>query len=307
MDLRRILLLCGGESNEREVSLRSGLAVYKALKVAGYNIRMADTARKNFDLTSICEDIDVILPILHGAGGEDGVIQKQIEVLGIKYFGSGPEACALTFDKVICKERLAENGVLTPLWEVVDRQQFNLSTLRRRSFVLKPISGGSTIDTLIVHNPQHTQLEGDAMDSLFRQYKYMLLEELIEGQEITVGIVGERALPVIQIVPPKGEEFDYTNKYNGKTREIPNPSDISRNLQREAQRLALRVHHITGCQHISRTDMIIDASGAMYVLEINTMPGMTEQSLIPKAALELGVKMEELVTQFVELSDKRYE
>jgi D-alanine-D-alanine ligase len=300
---KSILVLYGGNSNEREVSLRSGANVAKQLQANGHHVLLRDTAEPGFDLSQLVHEFDVVLPMLHGAGGEDGVLQREFDRLGVPYFGSDAEACVLTFNKVACKERLSENGIMTPPWEVVDQRQFESSPLRRRSYVLKPIAGGSTIDTLIVHNPEHQPVDEQAYAKLFKRYKKMLLEELIEGQEITVPVLGEQPLPVILIVPPLGEEFDYENKYNGRSQEIAQPHQLPMHLQSKAQKLALQVHRLTGCRHLSRTDIIIAEDGGMYVLETNTLPGMTEQSLVPKAAAVVGLDMSALVERFVILTE----
>ncbi len=292
-------MLGGGESNEREVSLRSADSVAAALEESEYRVVRADPSDKDFKLEQLVATIDVVFPILHGVGGEDGSLQSRLEALGIPFLGSGSEAARLTFNKVLCKERLAEHGILTPNWEIVDRQTFARSDLARSSYVLKPISGGSSIDALVVHNPQHQQAMQTDFDKIFGRYGDMLLEELIEGQEITVAILADQPLPTILIVPPAGGEFDYNNKYNGKSQEIPRPDSIPNRLQEIAQRLAVDIHKLTDCRHLSRTDMIIAQNGAIYALEINTMPGLTKQSLFPKAVSAAGMTMTELVDRLV--------
>lgn len=304
MTKKQIVVLYGGISNEREVSLRSGRCVANSLESAGYDVSLVDTSQPGFDLTSSCSKADAIVPMLHGVGGEDGSLQQQLDKLDIPYFGSGERACAQTFNKVICKELLSENGVLTPNWEVVDKRQFETSGLRHKSYVLKPIAGGSSIDVLIVHNPTHQLEDVSAVSKLFGRYKRMLLEELIEGRELTVSVFGEAALPVIMIVPPSGEEFDYNNKYNGQSQEIVRPTTLSQEVQSQAQRLTLQVHRLTGCRHVSRTDIIIAENGALYVLEINTIPGMTEQSLFPKAAAASGLTMKDVARRIVKMTEQ---
>jgi D-alanine-D-alanine ligase len=139
-------------------------------------------------------------------------------------------------------------------------------------------------------------------DDLFGRHPEMLLEQLIVGQELTIGILRNRPLPVILIEPPAGEDFDYENKYNGRTKEIVNPPGIPHDIQRRAQQLALQIHVLTGCRHISRSDMILTPDGTLYILETNTIPGMTEQSLFPKMAQADGIDMARLVNSFVEMA-----
>jgi D-alanine-D-alanine ligase len=298
----KILVLKGGSSNEREVSLRSAANIESALEAEGHEVISADPTDQGFNIEALVEGVDAVFPILHGKGGEDGALQADLEKLDVPFMGSRSEASSLTFDKIRYKQFLSENGVLTPNWQVVDVDTFEDAGLKEQSFVLKPIEGGSSIDTHIVHNPLHQALD---FSEVLRRYDKMLLEELIEGQELTVGVLDDTALPVILIVPPVGEEFDYENKYNGKTQEIVNPEDVPQDIQDEAKAVALRIHQLTGCRHISRTDFILAPSGSLYVLETNTIPGLTEESLFPKAASAHGYDMKKLVSHFVKISLKK--
>jgi D-alanine-D-alanine ligase len=295
----KILVLSGGTSNEHEVSQRSGDNVESALRAAGHEVVRADPADKRFDLTKLVAGIDLVFPILHGEGGEDGVLQEQLERLRVSFLGSKAVASRLAFDKVAFKQLLVQHHIATPRWQVVTAKTFSSSDLIANPFILKPIDGGSSIDMLIVRDPAQPL---DSCKKLLAQYDKMLLEELIQGQEVTVSILGEQALPVVLIVPPAGEEFDYDNKYNGKSQEIVSPPEVAAAAQRQAQQLALRVHKLTGCRHISRTDIIIQPDGRQTVLEINTMPGLTVQSLLPKAAAATGLDMSALAQRLVELA-----
>jgi D-alanine-D-alanine ligase len=299
--MEHVLVLQGGNSSERDVSLRSGANVSKQLQEAGYTVSVADPAAADFDLETFAENVDVVLPILHGAGGEDGVLQAELERLRVPFLGAGSEACAITFDKAAYRALMAEQGILMARGEVVDLTAFNGSTLRKSPYVLKPVDGGSSVDTIILHD-MGREPDDDFYRELFSRHPQMLLEELVIGDELTVGVLGTEALPVIYIVPPNGEEFDYENKYNGRTQEIVNPAQIASEAQQKAQELALRLHQVTGCRHLSRSDMILTPEGKLYVLETNTMPGMTEQSLFPKMAAANGMDMRALVSRFVELA-----
>lgn len=294
----RILILTGGTSDEREISLLSAKNTESALTKAGFNVKTVDIAKKSFDLQKEAQKIDVVLPIIHGEGGEDGHIQKEIEKHNIPFLGTGSEASAIAFDKVAFKERMAEHGILTPNWQIVDRDSFADSGLIHNPYVLKPIKGGSSIDTFIVQNPGR---QVTYFDDAFKKYGKLLLEELIIGQEITVSVLGAKALPVILIIPPEGEEFDFENKYNGKTKELVEPEMLDQNSSKEAKKLAEKIHSLANLEHISRTDMIIAADGAIYVLETNTMPGLTAESLFPKAAKAEGMSMADLVKKLVEI------
>jgi len=300
-DMEKVLVLQGGTGSEREVSLRSGANVTTWLQKVGYEVVVADPADPGFDLAALSEDCDVVLPILHGTGGEDGLVQGQLQELEKPFLGSNSGACELTFNKSIYREFVSKQGQTLPEGVVVDRQQFDSSALRRAPYVLKPIDGGSSIDTLILHDLSR-EPEPAYFDDLFVRHTEMLLERLVPGQELTVGVLHNRALPVILIQPPVGEDFDYQNKYNGRTKEIVNPPNIPHDVQRRAQQLAVQLHVLTGCRHITRSDMILADDGTLYVLETNTMPGMTEQSLFPKMAAADGMDMARLVTSFVEMA-----
>jgi D-alanine-D-alanine ligase len=198
------------------------------------------------------------------------------------------------------KRLLQQHLIATPDSEIVDYDGFQRSTLSQRAYVLKPVSGGSSIDTFIVRDP--TTTDHTAIRAAFERYTQLLLEELIEGTEITVPVLGDKALPVIEIIPPQGKVFDYENKYNGATTELCPPQNVSKADQSAAQRLAESIHELTGCRHLSRTDIIITPQHDLYVLETNTLPGLTDQSLFPRAAAASGLSWPELISTFVGLT-----
>ncbi len=292
----KILLLSGGNSNEREVSIRSGEAVAEALNGTSHTYIIADPASKDFILNKSTNNIDVVFLALHGENGEDGSIQKQLEDLGVPFIGSGSEASELCFDKWLFKQLLIDNNL-----PAVQGQLVSASSVVRSSFdspyVLKPRKGGSCIDTQIVRIP--SQESFDASMELLQSTDEMLLEPLITGVEITVGILGDSPLPVIEIIPPEGQDFDYTNRYNGKSQELCPPLNVSESLQDEAKELALKIHTLTGCKDMSRIDMMIDQSGKLHVLELNTIPGLTKQSLLPKMVQTNGMSMAEFVDRLL--------
>ncbi|HVX48493.1 MAG TPA: D-alanine--D-alanine ligase [Candidatus Saccharimonadales bacterium] len=298
--MAHVIVLAGGTSDEREVSLRSGEAVRKALEKAGHHAEIVDTADGLDTLLPQLKQADVIFPALHGQGGEDGVLQKFLEDNGIDYVGSDSQASALCFDKARYDELLRENNLSTPNTELVKYQEYLRSELRRKPFVLKPNDGGSSIDTFIVRDP--AEADEITIKEAFGRHKILLLQSLIEGDEITIAILGDEPLPVIEIIPPEGAEFDYDNKYNGQTQELCPPMHVDINIQKKAQSLALQIHRLTGCRDMSRTDMIVTPSGELYVLETNTIPGLTDQSLLPKAAGEAGYDMPALCDKLVRLA-----
>lgn len=291
----KVLVLAGGTSNERDVSLRSGAAVADALKKSGHEVYLADP-KDNLDLAESTKDTGVVFIALHGEGGEDGSVQSELERLGIPYTGSNSQASALCFDKSAYKKLLLANNLPASSGQIVSEADI-YSDAFQRPYVLKPIKGGSSLDMQIVRNPDKASLH--TANDLLKKYPRMLLEQLVEGVEITVGVLDDEALPVTEIIPPKGAEFDYENKYNGATEEICPPLHVSESKQREAKLLAESIHKLAGCSQISRTDMIIDKSGKIHVLETNTIPGFTDQSLYPKMAAEYGISMPELADRLV--------
>lgn len=298
----KILLLAGGTSSEREISLHSGAAVEAALRQLGHNVTVLDPADNLSD--DAFAGYNAIFPVLHGTGGEDGVLQSRLEMLGYHNFvGAGAASSALCFDKWRYKELLNENHILNAAGAKVTRQTLRSHPLTVRPFVLKPFDGGSSVDTFIVRAV--TAADFAAMEAACERYGTMLIEALVEGAEITVGILGDRALPVIEIIPPANGEFDYENKYNGQTQELCPPLHVSQAAQTQAGALALQIHRLCACRDFSRTDMIVTANGELCVLETNTIPGMTDQSLLPKAAATAGITMPELCNQLVQMAATR--
>ncbi len=293
------IVLEGGISPEHEVSKRSAGAVTRALHELGHTVETLDPKVVPIDeIIKLAQESDGVFPILHGIGGEDGVLQAAFEEANITYFGPSALSCHNTFDKVIFKKLLESQGLPTPAWNTVTVETLESEPLTQRPFVLKPIDGGSSIDTFIVR-----ELPFDAAPLLeaLSRHGSMLIEALIEGDEITVGILGSTALPVIEIIPPQDSEFDYENKYNGATRELCPPENISDDIQKRAQALALDVHSATSCRHPSRTDMMINHAGDIFIIDTNTIPGLTDQSLFPKAAAEAGYSWSQLVAYFSKL------
>lgn len=296
--MAEILVLAGGNSAEREVSLRSGKAVAAALRARGNHVLLADPASD--DWLTMAKASQAVFPALHGKGGEDGSTQKELEKLAIPFVGSGSNASGLCFNKWRYQQFLSDKNINMPTSQLVDITNFAASPLASRPFVLKPIDGGSSLDTLIVRDI--SKLDQTKIDHLLAKYSQMIIQQLITGVEITVGILGDKALPVIEIIPPVNGEFDYANKYNGESRELCPPKNVARQVQKKVQALALKVHELCDCQDLSRSDFIVRGDGELYLLETNTMPGMTNQSLFPKAAATIGLPMPELCEQLIGLA-----
>jgi D-alanine-D-alanine ligase len=297
----KILVLGGGTSPEREISLQSSAAVRAALEHLGYTVSYLDAANGDEEILAAAKDVDLIMPILHGPGGEDGEIQALLERSGKPYLGSDVEASQRCINKVVVKQALLKNGLPTARFEVVSKESFLNSPLIKRPFVLKPVDDGSSVGLLVVRELPYDQAK---VDELFSHHSDLLLEELVVGTEITVPILGDEVLPIVEIVPPAGQAFDYDNKYNGSSTELCPPEHVSQAVQEKAATLAKSIHKLVGARHLSRTDMIVKDDGSIMVLEINTMPGMTAASLYPKAGAAAGLSFDQLVKRLVELATK---
>lgn len=293
----KIVVVAGGSSAEREVSLLSGQSVAKALTAAGHKVQTLDLSTASIDEITAG---DVVFPVLHGAGGEDGSLQKQLEARGAKFVGSGSDASALCFDKWRYRQVVTAAGLPMPKADTVQQHEHATHELAQDLHVLKPINGGSSIDTHIVRDLG--KISRAAIAKTFANHQTMLIEQLIDGTELTVGVLGDQALPIIEIIPPEDGEFDYQNKYNGRSQENVAPEHISSKIQQAVKDLALKAHRLTGCRDFSRTDIMCDKRGNLFLLETNTIPGMTEQSLFPKMAAAAGLPMPQLCSQLVELA-----
>jgi D-alanine-D-alanine ligase len=297
--MNKIVVLAGGQSNEREVSLRSGKAVAEALRTKGYDVSLLDP---KIDLENIGKP-DAVFPALHGKGGEDGTVQAALEAAGIPYVGSGVASSALCFDKWLYREILLAAGLPMAKGEVVTPDTIWRSPLSQKPFVLKPVQGGSSLDTHILRNID--TLDKPPLTKTVGRYGTMLLEELITGVEITVAVLGDQPLPAVEIIPPTDGNFDYENKYNGATQELCPPKHVDDVLHKRARQLALQAHRLTGCRDLSRTDIMVAPQGELYILETNTLPGMTGESLFPKAAAAAGVPFPELADRLIQMALSR--
>ena len=294
----KVLVLGGGNSPEREVSLRSAKAVAEAARMAGYEVMEANPA-DGLDILDTLPKGTIILPILHGKNGEDGVIQAELERRGLAYLGSDSRVSAACFDKWQTRQKLLAAKIPMPLGVRVNRETYKNQALAKKPHVLKVVHGGSSIGTVIVRDL--SKLEQEHINQLFELENDAVLEELVEGLEITVPVLDQTALMPLEVRPPEGSEFDYDNKYNGTTAELCPPPSLSQEQIKRVQKLAEKVHKLMGCQHLSRTDTIMSPDGSFVVLEINTIPGLNNQSLTPKAAAVAGLSMPELVKKFINL------
>ncbi len=301
-----VALLSGGISSEREVSRKSGDQVYDALDKTKYDVIRYDPKSDLLRLVSDAANIDVALIILHGQYGEDGTVQGLLDLLDIPYQGSGVLGSAVAMNKLASKLLYEKSGIPVPPYMVIKRgDRVDPETFERRlgmPLVIKPVSGGSSIGVSIVKSGEFF------MEAVKRAFSYddtLLIEAFIKGIEITGGVIGNdklEALPIVEIIPDKNFEFfDYTAKYtSGATEEIC-PARIDESTEIKAREFAKTAHKALFCRGYSRTDMILDGKD-IYVLETNTIPGMTATSLLPRAARTAGISFGKLLEILIELS-----
>jgi D-alanine-D-alanine ligase len=292
-------VLMGGVSAERKISLRTGEAIMKALRARNYNVCPIDVG---YDIAErlISEQIGVAFITLHGRFGEDGTVQGMLELMGIPYTGSGVLASALSMDKIMSKRIFSAHAIPTPAFRILHPTEVAKESLEKLGFpfpiVVKPASEGSTIGVTIVHDkeglPQAIQHA--------RQYDLrLLLEEYIKGKEITLGVLNGQPLPLIEIAP-KGGFYDYRAKYTKGETEYILPPRIPPEARAEAERIGLEAYNALGCEGCARVDMMANEKGEVFVLEVNSMPGMTETSLVPKAAHFAGIDFPALVERILQ-------
>ncbi|MGQ0809711.1 MAG: D-alanine--D-alanine ligase family protein [Nitrospiraceae bacterium] len=307
----RIGVLMGGRSAEREVSLKTGQAVYRALSRRGYDAVAIDVGTRLYEDLSD-NKVEVVFLALHGPGGEDGVIQGFLESIGMPYTGSGVKASAVAMHKVTTKELLDYHKVPIPPGGVVRKGEGPaISTVLRAwklklPVVVKPAAQGSTIGVTIVRKSSEWN------DALIRAHQHdseAVVEGYIPGHELTVSLLGGAngelsALPAIEIVAPGGF-YDFSAKYQKGRTQYLCPAPLSPQVARQLQDLAVRVYRVLGCEGAARVDFRVTPRGRAYVLEINTVPGMTETSLLPMAAAQAGIDYDSLTERILESALRR--
>lgn len=288
-----VTVLAGGPSAEREVSLASGQAVAEALRRRGHDVLLADIGPDN--LAALDRDAHVVFPALHGTFGEDGTIQRIMEQRGIRFVGSGSRASALAIDKVATKQLAEHLGIPTPAYEVVTPPgEPTLSP----PVVVKPIAQGSSVGTTIVRDARELT---PTVQAVAGTYGRALVERFVPGDELTVGILGERTLPPICIQPSR-DFYDYEAKYRDEHTEYLFESGHSSALLERLSGLSRRVFEALGCRHLARVDWMVESDGRPWFLEVNTLPGFTSHSLVPKAAERIGIPFDELVERLIRMA-----
>lgn len=326
----KIILLAGGASPEREISLRSGKAVYKALIELGHQVKLIDPAlgknqtenveeffnphinkkivsTKNYLDSFQLDDfsnVDLVFIALHGKWGEDGTVQSILDLMNVKYTGSGVLASSIGIDKNISKVIVKHFDIKTPKWKLLskkDKQELiKIIDEVGLPCIFKPNDQGSTIGFSLIQDPNETD---KAFDEALQYSDYVLVEKFIKGRELTVSILGNEALPIIEI-KPKHELYDYECKYTKGMTQYICPAELDAKITEKIQRQALIAFNACKCEVFGRVDFILDETNTPYFLEINTIPGMTDLSLVPMAAKAIGISFNELINRIVELSLK---
>lgn len=346
-----IVVLAGGISTERDVSITSGSMVAKALRNRGHRVVLLDvfmgyeydecdveklfsegydftkglgvgetvpdlekvraSRRKQFpsyfgeNVEKICRKADICFLALHGGDGENGRVQAAFDLMGIRYTGSGYLASANAMNKGVTKSIFMQHSVGTPTgvcFRPEDIESGKIAAYDKFPCVVKPCSGGSSVGVSIVESKEDFER---AMNEAFTYESEVLVEEYIKGREFSVGVIGGKALPIIEIIPKSGF-YDYINKYqSGRTEEIC-PAELDEETTNRMQREAEKAYDALGLEAYGRIDFLLTADGKMYALEANTLPGMTSASLIPQEAAAVGIGYEELCDKIIEVSTKKY-
>jgi D-alanine-D-alanine ligase len=296
---RKIAVLMGGPGSEREVSIASGKAVLKALLGLGLDASAVDVTDASIVLPA---GTDLAFNVIHGTFGEDGQLQQMLEEMGVPYTGAGVAASRRAFDKNLAKQAFLAAGVPTPRAEIVDVSQGPALPSFPAPFVVKPPREGSSVGVSIVHDPAKAEA---AMADAAKYGNDILVEEYISGMELTVAILDDKAMPIVHIIPPEGV-YDMASKYpwlsGSQGSQYICPADLDEETTLAVQQAALAAHRSLNIEVYSRVDVLLDAQNRPFVLEANTIPGMTETSLLPKSAAAAGIPFPELCKMIAELS-----
>jgi D-alanine-D-alanine ligase len=291
----KIAVLMGGPGEEREISLQSGKAIQLALEAKGYNVLGITLEKKLSDIISDLHSVDLVFLGLHGSNGENGTIQGFLKSLGVKYTGSDPLSSAICMDKNISKIIARNSKVNTPNWEIVTRGQALIGDNFEFPLVIKPNDQGSTVGLTIVHDESEL---GSALNLAFNYSSSAMVEQYIKGRELTVTFLGDKALPVCEIIPSH-ELYDYECKYTSGMSKYVCPADIDLDLTERVQKTTERLFNVLKCRHYSRADFRLDHEKNLWFLEMNTLPGMTDTSLAPMAAKAAGFSFNDLIDRIV--------
>jgi D-alanine-D-alanine ligase len=290
-----ITVMLGGPSAEREVSLRSGAAVAQALRSLGHEVRELDPREERWELPN---QTQVVFLALHGTYGEDGTVQRRLEELGVPYTGCDAAASRIAFDKALTKKCCIDAGIATPRFMLVDSPSASWPIGWDPPVVVKPVRQGSSVGLQFVERVADWS---KALAEAMRFDTLVMLEEKIVGREVTVGILAEKPLPLVEVKPNNGV-YDYQSKYTAGATQYLCPAPLEADVTRRIQAAALGAFKAIGARDYARVDVMVRSSGEPMVLEVNTLPGMTETSLFPKAAAAAGLDYPQLCQRMVELA-----
>lgn len=293
----KILIITGGDSSERKVSLASANEVLKALLRNGYEVKLYDLKKGYQPLKNLSKNFDVLFPVLHGEEGEGGKLHEFLSKLNRPVVGSkNYKGFKKAWYKIPFKQYCDKNNILSSAWKVINTAE----DVIKFGFpcVVKASNGGSSREVLILKSKEDLNKNNK---NIFK-YKNIFVEKYIAGTEVTVGIFNNKALPILEIVAPKGKWFDYKNKYSEETKEILNAPSLNEKTKKEIQKIALKIHQHFNLGSYSRIDFMVNEKGIPYVLEVNTIPGLTSQSLLPKEVVATGITFEQFIDTLVKLS-----
>ncbi|MBL7197728.1 MAG: D-alanine--D-alanine ligase [Candidatus Omnitrophica bacterium] len=297
----KVGVIFGGLSSERDISLKSGEAIFAALIKEGLDVREINLTTENpEEVEQIIRDaaVDVVFIAMHGRFGEDGKLQAILENMHIDYVGSDSLASALAMNKIAARKVFEENNIPVPIYTVLNRHYDFKKEDLSFPLVVKPQSQGSSLGITFVKSADEID---QALKLAFRYGDNIIIEEYIEGKELTVGILGNRALEPIEILP-KNQFFDFQAKYNKGLTEYILPASIDADLRSKIQYISLKAHRALGCRHFSRVDLLLDQDNNPFILELNTIPGFMSTSLLPKAALYEGITFSQLCIKLLTLA-----
>ena len=315
----KICILYGGVSSEREVSLNTGKSIYDAI-CNDYDIVMHDWDGNYESMYNVVKEVDLVFIALHGGDGEDGTIQKYLESKNIKFTGSSSEASERAMDKETAKLLCRMNGIPTPLWLMSSnifsvekitgiplsskelilarKNEFSQVSDKFKSYVIKPSNEGSSFGISIIKKAIDFNTYNEAIRIALRRSERILIEEYIDGKELTVGILNDKVLPIVEIMP-RGDYYDYKSKYTKFQSDYVVPANIDKKTKELLSAYSLKIHKLIGCGAYSRVDFRLSKEGEIYFLEINTLPGFTDTSLFPKAAKAYGLSYRELIKKII--------
>ena len=306
----RVAVLVGGRSLERQVSLKSGARVAQALQAGGHEVESIDVGHDLVTRLAAFEP-EVAFVALHGRDGEDGTVQELLDALGIAYTGSGPAASALSWDKALAKHAMATAGIPTPPAQVFSETALKelgaadalAGVAQRLTFplVVKPAEQGSALGIRMV--PDAEAVPG-ALIAAFSYGDRVLLEQHVTGRELAVSVLGGTALPVVEAIPEGDDFYDFSARYTIGATSLQCPARIDDTVAAEAQRLAVAVFELLHLEGCARIDLLLDGDGDLWVLEANSVPGMTDTSLLPQAAEAAGISFEQLCEQMLRLAHR---